>query len=310
MKLGVILGLVCCLQLAAAYTLHEEYNGTNFFNGFTFWNSADPTNGYVYYASESQAQSWGYIYVSNGVVYIRSDDTSISSGSGRGSVRITSDASFNQNSLFLFDVIHMPTGCGTWPAIWLCGPNWPNDGEIDIVEGVNTATTNQMTLHTSAGCSMSGVTQSQTGNTDSTDCNANDNSNAGCGVTDPRSYSYGAGFNNNGGGVWAVEWTPNVIKIWLFPRNSIPSDISSGNPSPGGWGTPAAEFPLGSNCPSSHFADMQIVVDNTFCGDWAGAVFDQDGCPGSCQSYVQNNPSDFTQSYWAINYFKVFQSSG
>jgi hypothetical protein len=26
---------------------------------------------------------------------------------------------------------------GTWPAYWLCGPNWPQGGEIDIIEGVN-----------------------------------------------------------------------------------------------------------------------------------------------------------------------------
>jgi hypothetical protein len=37
----------------------------------------------VYYASQSEASAWGYTYVSDGVVHIRSDDTSVSSGSGR-----------------------------------------------------------------------------------------------------------------------------------------------------------------------------------------------------------------------------------
>lgn len=26
----------------------------------------------------------------------------------------------------------MPFGCGTWPAYWLVGPNWPSGGEIDV----------------------------------------------------------------------------------------------------------------------------------------------------------------------------------
>lgn len=38
-----------------------------------------------------------------------------------------------------------PNGSGTWPAIWLCGKNWPSQGEIDILEqfaGTNYASAN------------------------------------------------------------------------------------------------------------------------------------------------------------------------
>jgi hypothetical protein len=81
----------------------------------------------------------------------------------------------------------MPTGCGydmsvpsrwkhilisqrrTWPAVWTVGADWPNQvhvafnqkwvvpwiyrdqGEIDILEGINNVGPNQVTLHTSAG---------------------------------------------------------------------------------------------------------------------------------------------------------------
>lgn len=40
-----------------------------------------------------------------------------------------------------------------WPSIWTKGDDWPNQGEIDIIEGVNLMDYNQMAVHTRAGCS-------------------------------------------------------------------------------------------------------------------------------------------------------------
>jgi len=288
-----------------AYNLVDSFNGTTFFNNFNFFTGADPTHGYVYYASEAQASQWGFISVSNNVVYIRSDSNSVASGSGRGSVRITSNKSYTKG-LFIFDVIHAPYGCGTWPALWTVGPNWPNNGEIDVFEGVNQNNVNQMTLHTNAGCTMPS-NWNQVGKTVSTDCNGNANNNAGCGTISPTTQSYGQGFNNDGGGVFAMQWADSGIYIWFFPRNGIPGDINNFQPNTAAWGTPQASFPFGNNCPSSKFANHNIVVDNTFCGDWAGSSFNADGCSGSCNSFVQNNPGAFGQAYWAINSIRVYQ---
>jgi hypothetical protein len=53
----------------------------------------------------------------------------------------------------------MPQGCATWPAAWETDEaDWPNSGEVDIIEGVNDVEPNQSTLHTSAGCTMPGST--------------------------------------------------------------------------------------------------------------------------------------------------------
>lgn len=74
---------------------------------------------------------------------------------GRPATRIMSTTSFN-SGLVIVDVGHMPGGiCGTWPAFWMLGPSWPQTGEIDIIEGVNSGSTNTMSLHTSQGCTIS-----------------------------------------------------------------------------------------------------------------------------------------------------------
>ena len=57
----------------------------------------------------------------------------------------------------------MPQGCGVWPAFWMFGPNWPNNGEIDIIEGVNNQPENGVTLHTSDGCDYANTSASFTG---------------------------------------------------------------------------------------------------------------------------------------------------
>ncbi|KIK01221.1 glycoside hydrolase family 16 protein [Laccaria amethystina LaAM-08-1] len=47
----------------------------------------------------------------------------------------------------------MPQGFATSPAIWEADEaNWPNGGEIDIVEGVNDQSPDLASLHMSLGC--------------------------------------------------------------------------------------------------------------------------------------------------------------
>lgn len=143
---------------------------------------------------------------------------------------------------------------------WLVGPDWPNQGEIDIIEGVNDQTNNAMTLHTSNNCTIvnSGAF---TGTLATSNCYINapgQASNAGCDIQSQDTQSYGTGFNANGGGLIATEWTSNVINIWFFPRGTTPADISNGVPKPSTWGAPVAQFEGGSGI-DSHFKNQQIV---------------------------------------------------
>lgn len=70
---------------------------------------------------------------------------------GRPSLQIQTNYLFN-SGLFILSLDHMPTGPGVWPAFWFTGPDWPNDGEIDVMEGIDNMTQNIITLHTGAGC--------------------------------------------------------------------------------------------------------------------------------------------------------------
>ncbi|KAB5587354.1 hypothetical protein CTheo_9211 [Ceratobasidium theobromae] len=99
----------------------------------------------------------------------------------------------------------MPHGCGVWPAWWTVGPDWPANGEIDIVEGVHDQSTNQMTLHTAPGCTLS-TSLRLSSTVESADCNVAVNSNTGCAFRDSDLSSYGAGLNAAGGGVFAMLW--------------------------------------------------------------------------------------------------------
>ncbi|PRP82859.1 endo-1,3(4)-beta-glucanase [Planoprotostelium fungivorum] len=292
-------------QSHCPYGNQQKWTSWNFFDQFNFYTGGDPTHGYVQYVDRGTAQNAGLINGDNGRAYIGVDKNNRAGGAGRQSVRLESKNKF-ENGLMILDLNHMPGSvCGTWPAFWSFGDNWPNTGEIDIIEGVNRQDYNQITLHTSSGCTLDGGAQWQTGSTISGNCDANVNGNAGCGVRANKANAYGDNFNRNGGGVYVMERTDNTIRVWFFPRNAIPADVLSGSPNPCGWGKPDADFPLGGQCPRGKFGPHRIIFNITFCGDWAGAVFGQQ-CGGDCVSYVRDNPGAFGESYWSVNSLNFF----
>jgi hypothetical protein len=218
----------------------------------------------VEYISAQQANQTELAGYSNDAVYLGVDHTTMNPTGGRNSVRVASNKAYN-SGLFIADISHMPGGiCGVWPAFWTFGPNWPNSGEIDIIEGVNQQTTDSITLHTSAGCDFQSTGSLSTSTLSTTNCNAGSGDD-GCSFSTAATNGFGTGFNGQGGGVYAMEWTASVIQVWFFPRSSIPKDIAAGNPDPTGWGTPTASF-SGSGCNiGDHFVNHNIVFDTTFC---------------------------------------------
>ena len=149
-------------------------------------------------------------------------DTTPQVSGNRNSVRIQTQYSFS-GGLVIMDSVHMPTGCGTWPAFWTNGPTWPQTGEIDIVEGVNTYTNNQATVHTNSGCELPtsnvtalGISGSVVGGTN---CAALETGNQGCGIEASQTNSFGAAFNSIGGGVYASAFLFLHRRAWDVNRS-------------------------------------------------------------------------------------------
>ena len=245
-----------------SYALVDSYDATNFLSEFSFFTGADPTCGFVDYQEKSAANKSGIAGYVNGAVYLGVDHITKNPVGGRNSVRVTSNKAYT-HGLIIADIPHMPGGiCGTWPAFWTYGPNWPHSGEIDIVEGVNAQSANAVTLHAAEGCSLDGTGSMASSKLASTACTPND----GCKMQTADPLNYGVAFNAAGGGVYAMEWTSSFISVHFFSRGLIPADIKAGKPNPASWGAPVARF-SGSGCDiDSHFSQQSIVFNTDFCG--------------------------------------------
>ncbi|CCM01309.1 uncharacterized protein FIBRA_03358 [Fibroporia radiculosa] len=309
---------------SSPWKLTQSYEGDSFFAGWTFFTYVDPTGGNVDYVDGSAAQSANLTGINSaGNAYLKVDTTPVVSGN-RQSVRITTDYTYT-GALVVLDAVHMPTGCGTWPAFWSNGPNWPDGGEIDIVEGVNDYTNDQVTLHTTTGCALPTSNSTALGISgtlvSSVDCSVAGTGDTGCGIRANQTNSFGEGFNAIGGGVYAMQWDNSGVSVHFFTRSTIPTDITAGAPQPSGWGTPIANFPASSCNPSQFFYNHSAIFDTTLCGAWAGDDWGDAGVPGqaqscaqrtntsTCQEFVANNGAAFDEAYWEVKSVKIYQTT-
>jgi hypothetical protein len=157
-------------------------------------------------------------------------------------------------------------------------------GEIDIMEAVNQAVSgNLMALHTTEGCTMENVRRQLTGTPGQADCHNATNHNTGCTVTGPPS-TYGADFNAGGGGIVALEWRTEGIRVWVFRRDDQEAAVKtmpgtgSPVPDPSTWGLPLADFPATRCDVDRHFRNQSIVVNIDLCGVLVESVWEESGC--------------------------------
>jgi hypothetical protein len=355
------------LQPVGPYQLLERQEGQDFFKYYNFFNGEDSEGsaGYQHYVGpKSRAESLGLVNVTKDdasdeeFVLLNSKPTTEGM---RQSLRLEGKRRF-ERGLFILDVRHMPVGCGVWPAFWLTDEDaWPKNGEIDILEGVNYQTSVKTALHTSEDCDMFAhvPSYSKTGKWDraqclpdtftgKTNCETSkeaDNcwnmaphqwENQGCVLVDERNTTIGQPLNQQGGGVYALEWDPanGYIKSWVFsPKENVPHNLAQSMdtagdgtkqviPDPDQWDAPYAFFAIGegSGCSADHFKNMRIIFNLAFCGTVAGNRYFTD-CPAeitnkfnvtndpwvSCNAYIASNPKEMDDAYWKIRGVYVYE---
>ena len=305
------------------YVLKESWRGSNLFNQFNFKKMAnDPSRGRVQYVERAVANASRLILVNNrnqSQILLEPGARANSNKSPRKSVRLESKKSYGRGRLFLIDVQHMPSGCSVWPSLWLEGADWPKNGDIVFMQGVNLMTRNTVSLHSDPNqpCSFLQGQQQQLGTVTSSNCQAVINYNQGCSTLDGDPRSFGKAFNDNGGGVFALEWNDRGIKIWFFSRSEVPASLTSATRTidTRKWRQPTAHYPFGGgNCDgAARFGPMKMMINTNVCGDWAGNVWSGSGCGsagGSCNQFVDSmdaNPDAFKEAYWSFNSIRIYQ---
>ncbi|EMD33563.1 glycoside hydrolase family 16 protein [Gelatoporia subvermispora B] len=302
---------------AATYSLHQNNVGTDFLSNFVWETTENPSGGRVAYTTQSDALSANLTYAHGDTFIMRVDDTTTLSASdaGRKSVRIKSNEQYTTH-VAVFDIRHMPQGCGTWPAIWEVDDTvGVAHGEVDIIEGVNDLSPSYSTMHTPNTCTMPTTGRNQKGTAVGNDCSSTttqSDGNNGCSVSSPYSSTYGPTFNADGGGWFVVERTSSAVSIWFWERGdgTVPAAVSGGASTidTGSWSTtPIAYFPSSSTCDlSTNLQSHNIIINTMLCGPWAGSRYSASGCPGTCIDYVNSNPSAFSNAYWDFAALRVY----
>lgn len=325
------------------------YTGHEFLALFSFFTEEDPTHGLVDYEAGYRHRDKLVVVDSNtGHVRIgtagseasaAAQEMTVANTSPIPSIRIYTKQTFS-GGLFSIELFHVPEGLGVWPAIWFSQdpgqklPNgsrgtWPDHGEIDLFEQVNNATENSTTLHLLGSSSSSSTenlcrpsVQGRKSPLFDPHCSTQ-GENPGCGVmTGDR--SFGVEFNqqrrkrNQSSAVYTMDW--NFISddkfslSFYFLEDPELIDHSgygpfSRSPDPRQWKVqPYGTFVSdgSSRCPLNN---LQMIMNITLCGDWAGSVFP---CPPSpigecdpmnaCHSFVRT-PSHLREAYFSIGRF-------
>ncbi|KAE9391303.1 hypothetical protein BT96DRAFT_945478 [Gymnopus androsaceus JB14] len=288
------------------WTLSQSLAGQNLINYFTASSGASDNSGVTNYVDNLISVN------SDGDVLMWVDTTE--NVNLQNSMKLSSSETFNVGTMMIFDIVHMPTGCGTWPALWLLGGGtWPAGGKIDIIEGVDAYVHNVMSIHTSEGCSITQNNVNALVNytinvASNVDCCPYADQDQTCATTSTQTNSYGSGFNAQGG-TYAIQIIEAGIYTKYWAAGCVPRDTTNGSPNPSSWS--AQTFFSAINCAvGTYFTDLALIIDTNL-----GGTFTEGGQQTSCASstgystaasYVENVGSAFSDAYWQISSINIY----
>lgn len=156
----------------------------------------------------------------------------------------------------------------------------------------------------------------QTGISGELDCSVG----SGCVVNDYGQPSFGDGFGQAGGGVFATQFDIAGVFIWFWSRPDVPQELYQDWSLPldiSTWGLPVAAYPSDTCNMLEFFGPQQLVIDTTFCGDWAGvpaiyqATCNNTGSTNDC--YLDNvigaGSPKFDDAYWEIANIRLYTTA-
>jgi len=283
--------------------------GKSFFDEWDF-DTTDANNGAVQYLPRDQAGSLAQAFSSHAVIRTGSKSNYLK----RQSVKLRSKRRYT-HFLTAMRFTHVPFGRGVWPSFWTTGDNWPNKGELDILEYA-CEDQGKMSFHAGTGankCKLDPSLLNKPGcpafpdaNGMGYDCTTQYPEKLGCAP-------YKAGMPRFTGEQWAqnpgviaAEYTQSYIKVFWFPEPEIPSDFASDAPKPDTWdkwivsyypfADSEAKNPGSCTAP---FRDQQVILQIELCGDWASKVFGSYAKAPTCQDSLYSHAGDCcTQFIW------------
>lgn len=272
----------------SSYHLDWSAHGRGFFDGFSFL-TEDMNHGAAHYLDKGEAMREGVAQAHGSHAILSAGHRDPVYKYKRYSAKIATTRSWN-HFLATMRFSHVPYGCGVWPAFFTLAPGrqWPDGGEVDILEYVNDDVS-KTSFHCGESCTLSqSAVNKYGGMPDRNDMNYNCKTqypdHLGCAPN--KWMRSGQGWANSPG-VLALERTEEYLKVFFLPEGSIPGDLLAGDPRPDSWDHShlISYYPFAaSGCSPSVMAAQQLILSIGFCGDWASKVW---GASGQCKSKVQ-----------------------